>query len=560
MPIILAVEPDHKQAARLAAIVRHHVGAELVIGDTTERALDALGSRVPDMVLIPALLSPQDDASLAAALRVIAAAAHVRTLTIPVLGSGKQQSASGGLLSRFRRGRAESPEPEGCDPAVFAEQITTYLKEAAAERAEREDYPPSPAAGIADRSQPVRAARDMAQTAQGFEAAEPSAFETYTGTETFTADAFAADTHAADTFAADTFAAETFAADAFTPSETAVPAETFAAAEPFAAPRTLSAAERYAGAETYETATYDTTLASHEHDTNVDTASAALDLSSELGALAPPATDQSMHDGEPFGTYTLPPFDQVRAEAGASLDASLPVHAPTVFDRPMAQSAAESPIDVDEPILLEGPIVFDDPFMLAEPVLFEPPIIFETIEFEAAESPAVFEPPVAIESPLAFQAPPVQESPKVVQRAAVQPPTVEAPRAAASASRGKSPAAAKPAPVAHAPVERPTVLELAAPVGLTPWRAWPPIEGVPIEVPGIPAVAKADMPDWKELMASLRQDMERRRTQEHRPPPTRKPRAKTEKPAVDEWGLFDPEQCGFSALLAKLDEITTTSQ
>ena len=136
MPIILAVEPDHKQAARLAGIVRHQVGAELVIGDTTERALDALGPRVPDMVLVPALLSPQDDASLAAALRVIAAAAHVRTLTIPVLGSGRPETATGGLLSRWRRSRAESPEPDGCDPALFAEQITAYLKEAASERAE----------------------------------------------------------------------------------------------------------------------------------------------------------------------------------------------------------------------------------------------------------------------------------------------------------------------------------------------------------------------------------------------------------------------------------------
>jgi hypothetical protein len=27
-------------------------------------------------------------------------------------------------------------------------------------------------------------------------------------------------------------------------------------------------------------------------------------------------------------------------------------------------------------------------------------------------------------------------------------------------------------------------------------------------------------------------------------------------PAQDEWGFFDPEQCGFSALLAKLVEIT----
>ena len=28
-----------------------------------------------------------------------------------------------------------------------------------------------------------------------------------------------------------------------------------------------------------------------------------------------------------------------------------------------------------------------------------------------------------------------------------------------------------------------------------------------------------------------------------------------EKPAQDEWGFFDPEQCGFAALIAKLDEI-----
>ena len=28
------------------------------------------------------------------------------------------------------------------------------------------------------------------------------------------------------------------------------------------------------------------------------------------------------------------------------------------------------------------------------------------------------------------------------------------------------------------------------------------------------------------------------------------------KPVQDEWGFFDPEQCGFAALLAKLDEIT----
>jgi hypothetical protein len=104
--------------------------------------------------------------------------------------------------------------------------------------------------------------------------------------------------------------------------------------------------------------------------------------------------------------------------------------------------------------------------------------------------------------------------------------------------------------------EHPAVLELMGPVPMTPWHAWPPLEGVPIEVSGV-AAAKPDVPDWSALMASLREDMDRRRGQERPAALKQKPRLKAEKPAVDEWGFFDPEQCGFSALLAKLDEITS---
>src|SRR5215213_3529545 len=133
MPIILAIEPDRRQRHILGALVRHRVGAELILADTTERALEAIGNRVPDLVLVPALLSPTDDAALAAALRVIAAAAHVRTLTIPVLAAHSASEAKSGLFSRWRRG--SSPQSsDGCDPALFAEQIVAYLKESAAER------------------------------------------------------------------------------------------------------------------------------------------------------------------------------------------------------------------------------------------------------------------------------------------------------------------------------------------------------------------------------------------------------------------------------------------
>jgi hypothetical protein len=31
---------------------------------------------------------------------------------------------------------------------------------------------------------------------------------------------------------------------------------------------------------------------------------------------------------------------------------------------------------------------------------------------------------------------------------------------------------------------------------------------------------------------------------------------KVPKPLQDEWGFFDPERCGFAALLTKLDAVT----
>ena len=107
---------------------------------------------------------------------------------------------------------------------------------------------------------------------------------------------------------------------------------------------------------------------------------------------------------------------------------------------------------------------------------------------------------------------------------------------------------------------------------LTPGRLWPALEGMPAETPAL----RTEQPDWIELVASLRQDLERRRTD---PPAVaadpiaarpadggeadaprlakkQKAHAKKAKPIQDEWGFFDPEQCGFATLLAKLEEIT----
>jgi hypothetical protein len=80
---------------------------------------------------------------------------------------------------------------------------------------------------------------------------------------------------------------------------------------------------------------------------------------------------------------------------------------------------------------------------------------------------------------------------------------------------------------------------------------------------------KPEHTEWSALIASLRQDIERLHKAgstpaKPTPPPERKvvpapvrqSAKKPTRPPQDEWGFFDPAQCGFAALLAKLDEIT----
>jgi len=127
MPLILAIDHDKRQSTQLASLVKTQLRAELVQRGTVAEAVEALKGRVPDLVLTSSLLSPRDDAALAAHLRELgAAAAHVQTVTIPLLGSSAPQRAKG-VLAALRREKPQPAMTDGCAPDVFAEQIRQYL-------------------------------------------------------------------------------------------------------------------------------------------------------------------------------------------------------------------------------------------------------------------------------------------------------------------------------------------------------------------------------------------------------------------------------------------------
>jgi len=136
MALILAIEPDRRQAARITALARNPLNVELVVTDSAERAVASIAERVPDLILTPKLLSSKDESILDARLRQLDAdGRHVQTLMIPMLASGRSSSRKeSGLLNRLRWS-SEEESSHGCDPAVFAAEIAQYLERAATERA-----------------------------------------------------------------------------------------------------------------------------------------------------------------------------------------------------------------------------------------------------------------------------------------------------------------------------------------------------------------------------------------------------------------------------------------
>jgi hypothetical protein len=137
MALVLAIEPDHRQASILKRVVREKIRAQLVLVDTRDAAISAIDAQIPDVILVTALLSPRDEEELVAHLRGLAGAEHLQTHTIPQLASEPLDSdgGGGGLFGKFRRKKDSDPIP-GCDPDLFAEEIRTFLERASQLKAE----------------------------------------------------------------------------------------------------------------------------------------------------------------------------------------------------------------------------------------------------------------------------------------------------------------------------------------------------------------------------------------------------------------------------------------
>ena len=161
MALVLAVEPDHRQAIILKRIVRELVRADLVLVDSRDAAVAALKARIPDVILLTALLSPRDEEELVAYLRTLSGVQHIQTHTIPQLMSTAadiEQKSGGGLFGKLLgKGKKEAPPRAtmgGCDPDLFADEIRTFIEAATTRKSESVDALQQRVAHLEFQSQP----------------------------------------------------------------------------------------------------------------------------------------------------------------------------------------------------------------------------------------------------------------------------------------------------------------------------------------------------------------------------------------------------------------------
>ena len=94
MSLVLAIEPDSRQAAILKRVIREKVRADFVHVDSRDAAMAAIRARIPDVILVTALMSPRDEEEL---------------ITFSAIARGRRaradayDSAAGGKRRRHRR-------------------------------------------------------------------------------------------------------------------------------------------------------------------------------------------------------------------------------------------------------------------------------------------------------------------------------------------------------------------------------------------------------------------------------------------------------------------------
>jgi hypothetical protein len=134
---VLAFETDVVQAHGIRHVVSNLIGARLTVATSVEQALHLLRTSTPDLVLLPALVSPSQEITLIEALRSLPDASHVDTLITPVLPPRSETLITSSQGWRRWNSRRATPQTTSAEANAFAESVRWALERVRERKAHR---------------------------------------------------------------------------------------------------------------------------------------------------------------------------------------------------------------------------------------------------------------------------------------------------------------------------------------------------------------------------------------------------------------------------------------
>jgi hypothetical protein len=119
---VLALETDAGQEATLRQVVCGAVGARLTLVRSVDTAIQALRDETPDVILMPALVSPAEEAQLFDSLRSLPNGTYIEVLITPALAAPADAPTSRFWLRSIVRRRTE-PQAAGKELRYFEERL-----------------------------------------------------------------------------------------------------------------------------------------------------------------------------------------------------------------------------------------------------------------------------------------------------------------------------------------------------------------------------------------------------------------------------------------------------
>jgi hypothetical protein len=128
MSWLLVIQPDAVQADILRKALYAEISEQVVVAGELDYALSLIDQHLPDVILLPALISTSVEERLIAYVGAIPGSGHVQILGLPQLERGEEpvERRTRSLLPWRRQGRPAALTSD-CDPAVFTRDVVAYL-------------------------------------------------------------------------------------------------------------------------------------------------------------------------------------------------------------------------------------------------------------------------------------------------------------------------------------------------------------------------------------------------------------------------------------------------